>query len=944
MPANETATTDYRSTLNLPKTEFPMRAELPKREPERVAWWQQHRVYERRLAANAGHAPWTLHDGPPYANGEVHMGGFLNRVLKDIFVKVHLLDGAHAKFVPGWDMHGLPIESETLKHLKLDFHDVDPIELRARCRERALYWLDVQRETFLRMGTLGDFERPYRTIDKEFEAVIVETLGDLAEAGQLYKGLRSTLWCTHDETALAEAEIEYKDDVSPSIYVRFTANEAQKSDLLARTRVHAEHAHGPLSIMIWTTTPWTLPANVAIAVKPEASYGVYRRGSELILLADELADSVFSKADDGLEHVRVGGARGTALVGAAVRHPFLHRDSEVVSAEYVTLDSGTGAVHIAPGHGAEDFETGLRFGLPVINPVDARGYFTAEAGVYAGEQILEANERIAADLYTSGHLFEREGYRHSYPHCWRCKHPVIFRATSQWFVAMDVNRLRKRIEEKIPSVHWHPEWGEHRMLQMIEDHPEWCISRQRTWGTPIPALVCTNCGTSFIDPDVAKRVAALFRERGTDEANASDLWWTEPLRTFLPENVRCPKCNGIALDKEYNIVDIWFESGVTHRAVLRQRGLTWPADLYLEGADQYRGWFRSNLITAVATAGAPPYREVVSTGWVLDEQGRAMHKSVGNYIGALEAMQTYGADVLRLWVASVEFTADMRIGEHLLESVGSVYRNLRYRLRMLLGLLDDFQPEDIVPPERLEPVDRLALAKLDDLCHRVVQDYKHYLLHDVYLALLDYDAADLSRFYIDLLKDPMYSGPREGARRRSAQTALLAIFEALCGLLAPLLSFTAEEAWQHLPAVLQRGRASVFDLPLPHGSARGSHEKDQIELWDLLKRMRASVAAAEGMRDFQLQAQVAASLELEHKLRALGDNLREALVVSAVRLEADPQALSGADPEIVLSPAEGGKCQRCWKYLPLGSDPLHPTLCEPCASLVRTLEAPKTLS
>jgi isoleucyl-tRNA synthetase len=938
MAANETATTDYRSTLNLPKTDFPMRAELPKREPERVAWWREHGVYERRLAANAGNPPWILHDGPPYANGEVHMGGFLNRVLKDVFVKLHLLDGRFAKFVPGWDMHGLPIETETLKHLRLDFHDVDPIELRARCRERAIHWLDLQRETFLRMGTLGDYAHPYRTIDKEYEAVIVETLGDLAEAGQLYKGLRSTLWCTYDETALAEAEIEYKDVVSPSIYVRFTADDAQRADLLKRMHVHSDQAHHPLSIMIWTTTPWTLPANVAIALKADASYGAYRRGEELIVLADELAEAVFAKSDDGLEHVRVGGARGTALVGAAVLHPFLNRDSLVVSADYVELDSGTGAVHTAPGHGADDFETGMRFGLPVINPVDARGYFTAEAGLYAGEPIVEANERIISDLHMNGHLFEREGYRHSYPHCWRCKHPVIFRATSQWFIAMDVNRLRKRIEEKIPSVHWHPAWGEHRMAQMIESHPEWCVSRQRTWGTPIPALVCTNCATSFVDPDVAKRVAAIFRERGRDDANASDLWWTEPLHTFLPENVRCPKCDGIALDKEYNIVDIWFESGVSHRAVLRQRGLSWPADLYLEGADQYRGWFRSNLITAVATAGAPPYRAVVSTGWVLDEEGRAMHKSAGNYLGAVEAMQKYGADVLRLWVASVEFTADMRIGEKLMESVGSVYRNLRYRLRMLLGLLGDFRPEDIVPREKLEPIDRLALAKLDDLAHRVMRDYKKYLLHDVYLALLDYDSADISRFYIDVLKDPMYSGPRAGARRRSAQTALLTILESLCALLAPLLSFTAEEAWQHVPAALQRGRASVFDVHMPHGSARGNHEDEQLEMWELLKRLRATVAAADGMRDFQLQALVKTPATLEPKLRALGDNLREALVVSAVTLEIDPEAVPNADPQIVLSPAEGGKCQRCWKYLPLGSDSLHPTLCAPCATLVRTLE------
>ena len=934
MPSNETLTTDYRSTLNLPSTDFPMRGELPKREPERVAWWREHGVYERRLRANHGNPQWILHDGPPYANGEMHMGHFMNRVLKDIFVKVHLLDGAEAIFVPGWDMHGLPIEFETLKHLGLDFHRVDPIELRAKCRERALHWLDIQRDTILRMGVLGDYEHPYRTIDKEFEATIVDTLADLAAAHQLYKGLRSTLWCIRDETALAEAEIEYKDRVSPSIYVRFTANDAQRADLLGRLGVDAGSL--PLSFLIWTTTPWTLPANVAIALKPEAQYGVYRRGDELFLLADDRAAAVFALAE-GPPAERLGGGLGTTLVGAKVRHPFADRDALVVSAEYVELDTGTGAVHTAPGHGADDFDTGMRFGLPILCPVDATGHFTADAGAYAGEQIFAANEHIIADLGASGALFARSDYSHSYPHCWRCKNPVIFRATSQWFIALDVNRLRKRIEEKIPGVHWYPAWGEHRMLQMIENHPEWCVSRQRTWGTPIPALVCRNCGEAFVDPDVAHKVAAVFRERGRDDGNASDLWWTEPVETFLPENVSCPKCRGTSFDKELNIVDIWFESGVTHRAVLRQRGMHWPADLYLEGSDQFRGWFRSNLITAVATNGAPPYKAVLATGWVVDADGRAMHKSTGNYLAANDGMATYGADVLRLWVASGEFTADVRLGETVLKSIGSVYRNLRNRLRMLLGLISDLDAGELVPADQLEPIDRLALARLADLANRVVGYYKTYRLHDVYLELIEYDTSDLSGFYVDVLKDPMYSGARHGARRKSAQSALFTILESLCALLAPLLSFTAEEAWQFVPETLRAGRESVFDVALPRGSERGTAELEQLAFYDVLKSLRAIVAASDGPRDFQLAARVYASPELEPKLRALGDNLREALVVSALELQLDPAA-TGA-PRIELVAAEGGKCARCWKTLPLGSDALHPTLCAPCAAIVREFDA-----
>jgi isoleucyl-tRNA synthetase len=935
---SETSVTDYRSTLNLPKTVFPMKADLPKREPDRVAWWREQRVYERRLERNAGNAPWILHDGPPYANGEVHMGTFLNRTLKDIFVKVHLLDGQYAKFVPGWDMHGLPIEFETLKHLKLDFRKVDPIALRAKCRERALHWLDVQRETFLRIGLLGDYEHPYRTIDKEFEATIVETLADLAETSQLYKGLRPTLWCVHDETALAEAEIEYKEHVSSSIYVRFTASLEQRADFLRRFGVHAVGFPERLSMLIWTTTPWTLPANVAIALKPDAEYGLYRAEEELYIVATALEGNVRARAGTGAgcgftgDVVCIAAVEGAVLKGASVRHPFLERDSEIVLADYVELDTGTGAVHTAPGHGTDDFDTGTRFGLPMLSPVDARGRFTAEAGSYAGMPIFDANERIVADLRASGALWAFEKYEHSYPHCWRCKNPVIFRATAQWFIAMDVNHLRKRAADKVSGVRWYPAWGETRMLQMIENHPEWCISRQRMWGTPIPALACKHCNEAFIDPDVARRVARLFRERCPEGGNASDLWWTEDVAVFLPPDSECPKCRGREFAKEFNIVDIWFESGVTHRAVLKQRpGLRWPADLYLEGSDQYRGWFRSNLITAIATQGAAPYKAVVSTGWVVDADGRAMHKSAKNYVAAKEAMQKYGADVLRLWTASVEFTVDMRFGDALLESVGSVYRNFRYRLRMLLGLIDDLEPEHLLVREQLELIDCLALAKLDEVAHVMVTAYKEYRLHDVYLALVAYDAEDLSRFYIDVLKDPLYSGVRDGRRRRSAQTVLFTILKNLCALLAPLLSFTAEEAWQCVPERLRAGEISVFDLHLPSGLRPDAREQVEIAEWELLKSLRATVAASEGMRDFQLQARVFAGGKMYERLRALGDNLREALVVSALTLHEDEKT---EQPRVELVPAEGEKCLRCWKYRTLGADTQHPRLCGPCAATV----------
>ncbi|HEX3369463.1 MAG TPA: class I tRNA ligase family protein, partial [Candidatus Cybelea sp.] len=607
--------TDYRATLNLPRTAFPMKADLATREPQRVAWWDEQRTYERRLERNAPNGPWILHDGPPYANGELHMGHFLGMVLKDMFVKIALLDGKYAKFVPGWDMHGLPIEYETLKHLGIkDFHSIDPLELRERCKERALYWLDRQREHRRRMGNFGFWDRPYRTIDPSFEATIVNALADLAARQQIYKGLRSTLWCVHDETALAEAEIEYEPRVSPSIYVRFSANAEQREQIAGIFGATAPREE-PVSFLIWTTTPWTLPANVAIALRADASYGLYRVGNELVIAAEVLAERAFGErfADAQL----IGRARGDQLDGQAVRHPFMDRDSVVVLAGYVDLETGTGAVHTAPGHGADDFETGMRYDLPILNPVDAAGYFTPEAGPYAGLQIFAANAKIVEDLRAGGALWSASEYEHSYPHCWRCHNPVIFRATAQWFLAMDQNLLRAHALDATDAVEYVPEWGRTRQRQMIETHPEWCLSRQRTWGTPIPALICTACNESVLDPHVARLAAARFGEVG------ADAWWSDPVEVYLPEGFACPRCGATGFEKEMNIVDIWFESGVTHLAVLgHEPGLPWPSDMVLEGGDQFRGWFRSSLITGVAIKGRAPYRRVMKNGWVNDEQGR----------------------------------------------------------------------------------------------------------------------------------------------------------------------------------------------------------------------------------------------------------------------------------------------------------------------------------
>ncbi|TAM56187.1 isoleucine--tRNA ligase [bacterium] len=933
MATEATKRPDYRKTLNLPQTEFPMKADLPQREPARIAWWAERRTYERRLEANAGAQPWILHDGPPYANGGLHMGHFLNKVLKDIFVKVHLLDGLAARFVPGWDMHGLPIEIETLKHLGVHFRSVPPAELREKCRERALHWLGVQRDLFMRMGCFGLWETPYRTIDPSFEGTIVDALAELAQQKYLYKGLRSTYWCPTDETALAEAEIEYRDHVSPSVYVRFPTDAAQRDDLLARFDGGAEEAGElPLAVLCWTTTPWSLPGTVGVAFNPAAEYGLFRfrhpgGGEELLIFATALLESVLALVP-GTTARTLATTTGERLVGGIVRHPFMDFSVRLVDAPYVELSTGTGAVTTAPGHGPEDFDTGVRCGLPIITPVDESGRFTAEAGPFQGLHVLrDANARIIEHLRASGMLYFQLDYEHSYAHCWRCHNPVIFRATSQWFMALDVNHLRRRITDQVSGVAWHPAWGEERMRQMIENHPDWCLSRQRTWGTPIPAFDCGECGKEILDARVARHIANLFREHG------AVIWWTWEAERLLPADFHCPHCGSAKLTKEMNIVDIWFESGVTHLAVLGSRELPWPADVYLEGSDQYRGWFRSNLITAVAIKGAPPYREVVSTGWVVDPDGRAMHKSAGNYIAADGAMNTYGADVMRLWVASVDYEADVRVGTSILANVGEVYRNLRNRVRFILGNLFDFTPEAVVAPGALQPLDRLAVAAANALADRCAAAYREYRLHDVYLALSAFVNEDLSAFYLDALKDRLYSSAAGSPQRRSAQTALWHIAKTLLALYAPVLSFTAEEAWQSVPAALRADADSVFFLML--AQAHPAPAEAELALWERLKSLRSQVKAqseVEG-KDFELRAVVRADAQSMDALRGLGDDLREALVLSALELESGAEGV-----QLTLARADGAKCARCWKYRELGVDANYPLICAPCAEVVRSLE------
>jgi isoleucyl-tRNA synthetase len=921
---------DYRDTLNLPKTGFPMKADLPKREPERVQWWRDQKTYERRLAHNAANTPWILHDGPPYSNGALHMGHFLNMVLKDMFVKIALLDGKFAKFVPGWDMHGLPIELDTLKHLGIkDFHTIDPLELREKCKERALFWLDRQRDTRTRMGNFGDWDHPYRTIDPSFEATIVNTLADLAERQQIYKGLRSTLWCVRDETALAEAEIEYEQTTSPAVYVRFTANAGQRQALLAAAGI-ASAGEMPLSVLIWTTTPWTLPANVAIALREDANYGFYRAGEEIVVVAEALAAKALGERFEGAR--LLGSATGKTLEGLAVRHPFMDRDSQLVVAGYVELETGTGAVHTAPGHGADDFDTGIKYGLPILNPVDAAGKFTVDAGPYAGQFIFKANARIIEDLRASGALWSVADYEHSYPHCWRCHNPVIFRATAQWFIAMDQNALRRRAMDAVDAVEYTPEWGRARQRQMIETHPEWCISRQRTWGTPIPAVVCAGCNESLLDPRVARIAAKRFGEVG------ASAWWSDPVEAYLPEGFACPKCGGTRFEKERNIVDIWFESGNTHLAVLGRDGMPWPSDLVLEGGDQYRGWFRSSLLTGVAIKGHAPYKHVVKNGWVNDEQGRPMSKSRGTGIDADDAMAKWGADVLRLWAASVEFVDDVRFGPATIEQVGRVYRNVRNRIRFMLSNLDDLEAAVIVPREKMQPLDRLACGVADAFVAEVKALYDRFDIHGAYLRIVEFEGS-ISSLYFDALKDPLYSRARNDARRRSAQSALLYALRRMLTATAPILSFTAEEAWQALGEALRGEASSIFDTSFVDGSSAPAGAEEQA-FWERLRDLRARVAASELPRDFAAKVRLSVTPDFYDRLAALGDNLREAMVVSQLELHKADRREGDEVVEFELLGADGEKCERCWKFRELGSDSAYPTICSDCAEVVRALERP----
>ncbi|HET6497514.1 MAG TPA: isoleucine--tRNA ligase [Coriobacteriia bacterium] len=930
---------DYKSTMNLPRTEFPMRANLATREPEWLDFWDRLDVYGRSLEATKDGPPFILHDGPPYANGHIHMGTAFNKVFKDMIVKYKSMRGYYSPYVPGWDCHGQPIEHQVEKDLgPKRMSEISQSELRARCREYALRFVDVQAEEFKRLGVRGDFDRPYLTLDPAYEAGNVRIFRELYRRGMIYKGAKPIHWCPRCTTALAEAEIEYWDETSDSIYVAF--------ELLDPPGNFA--APGvPVSVLIWTTTPWTLPANAAVAVAADASYVGLIWNGRVLLVAEELAqtvagvvghDVVEMASGPGGETARV---RGSDLVGRTYRHP-IHPDVEgvVVTGDHVDLSTGTGAVHTAPGHGEEDWLVGREFGLPAPMPVDDHGVFDAGGGPFKGLHIDEANPLIVRHLRDAGTLVSADTTSHSYPHCWRCKHKVIFRATEQWFVSMDSagvgTPLREAALDAIGSVQWIPSWSVNRIRSMVTDRPDWCISRQRAWGVPIPVFTCVSCAETVATEETFEAVIALFESEG------ADAWFERDPSEYLPAGVTCERCGGSALKREDDIVDVWWESGVSHTSVLEARAeLHRPAELYLEGTDQHRGWFQSALLTSVAAYGAAPYERVLTHGFIVDGEGRKMSKSLGNVISPLDVIKTSGADIIRLWAAAADYSQDVSISDEILDRTSEAYRRLRNTFRFLLSNLYDWDPSLAVPWEQMPEIDRYALVSLADLAERVTRAYDDWRFHLVYRAVYGYCVVDLSSFYLDVIKDRLYSDGADSLSRRSAQTVIAHVLGTVVRLVAPVLTFTSEEVWQSMPEQLREGHPSVqlagwptVEVPVDEAAGLRDAYRAVFEVREAVTKALED-ARTSGLVNKSQEAEVLISAPdtMLEVLCARGEGaLAEMLIVSAVMLR------PGDELSAVVSRTARNRCPRCWNHREIGTDPTRPDLCGRCAGVVTSRE------
>jgi isoleucyl-tRNA synthetase len=926
---------DYKDSLNLPKTDFPMKANLAKKEPEQLKKWDEMRIYDRIRVTARGREPYILHDGPPYANGNIHLGTALNKIIKDIVIKSKTMTGYDCVYVPGWDCHGLPIEHQVDKELGEKKAELSQTEKRRLCRVYADKYVGIQREQFIRLGVFGEWENPYLTMSYDYEATTVEEFGKLYLSGAVYKGKKPVYWCASCKTALAEAEVEYADHHTPSIYVKFPV----VSDIAA---VRPRLAGQKVSIVIWTTTPWTIPANLAIALHEEFQYVAVKFDEEVLILAKDMLDYCIdafgyrSKSYEILDEFP-----GAVLEGQKARHPLIERESLVILAPFVTLDAGTGCVHIAPGHGQEDYEIGMKYGLENYAPVDADGRFTPDVADFAGEFVFDANGSVNRKLKEVGALLGLVDIEHSYPHCWRCKNPIIFRSTEQWFISMEKNELRKKALEAVENVRWIPSWGRDRIYGMIENRPDWCISRQRLWGVPITMFYCESCGAQLMNREILTSLVNLVRQFG------ADVWFQREAMDLLPPGTCCPECQGREFHKETNILDVWFDSGVSHAAVLEHRStLHSPAEMYLEGSDQHRGWFHSSLLESVGTRNRAPYRNVLTHGFVVDGEGKKMSKSVGNVTESQQVIDAYGAEILRLWVASADYTDDIRISDEILKRLVEAYRRIRNTSRFIMGNLYDFDvASHSLPYGEMEPMDRWALHRLQEMIQKVRTAYDTFQFHGVFSTLYNFCTVDLSSLYLDVLKDRLYTSKADSRQRRSAQTAMFTIANALTRLLAPILTFTAEEIWAALPAYEGKA-ASVHLAPFPEVE-EATMDQNLAEAWTMMISLKNEIAKViETARknkvighSLDASVELAPPANLKDFLEEHQEELRSLLIVSQMRIctdaeIAEPAPCPGTDFEglmIGVSRAKGLKCNRCWMYSELvGADTEFPEVCERC--------------
>ena len=920
---------DYTETLNLPKTEFSMRANLPTREPDMLAAMYEKDLYHAMLKRNEGKESFILHDGPPFSNGNIHMGTALNKVLKDFIVKYKSMQGYYAPYIPGWDNHGMPIESAIIKQSKLDRKKMSISDFRRACHEFAMKFVGIQMDSFKRLGVLGEWDDPYLTMDPKFEAREVRVFGEMFKKGYIYKGLKPVYWCPNDETALAEAEIEYKDAPCTSIFVKFnvTDDNGKLAGICDLANTY---------FIIWTTTTWTLPGNLAIAVHPRDTYAVIKADNgECYIVADMLADRTMKQG--GIENYEIIATfKGSELEYMQTKHPFLDRNSVVVNADYVTMDSGTGCVHTAPGFGAEDYITGMKYKMDIIVPVDDRGYQTKDAGKFAGMHYEESNVAILADLKETGALFASEDVVHSYPHCWRCKKPIIFRATPQWFCSVDA--FKDQAIKAADDVQWMPKWGEDRMKSMIRERADWCISRQRHWGLPIPVVYCEKCGKPVCTDETINKIADTFAAEG------SNAWFDKEAAELLPEGFVCPFCGDNHFTKETDTLDGWFDSGSTHFSVLESaEDHRWPSDLYLEGADQYRGWFQSSLLTAVGAKGeGAPYKAVLTHGWVVDGEGKAMHKSLGNGVDPADVIKKYGADLLRLWAASADYTVDVRCSDNIFKQLSEIYRKIRNTARMFMANIGtpetDFDPnKDMVDVNELTNIDKWALARMNKLVASVNKAYNNYEFHILSHDVANFCTIDMSKLYIDIVKDRLYVERKDSKERRSAQTAMYIILNALTRMIAPILSFTADEIWgtmAHAEGDDVRS-ALLNDMPVYEEKyAFADIEAHWNKLFDMrddvMKALEEARAAKLIGKSLEAKITISANADKLEVLKSFGDELKTVFIVSQVELcEGE-----GDELKVEVAVADGEKCDRCWMHSTDGVKTEDGYLCKRCAAIL----------